>query len=224
MEHAGTLAPPLLMCGLGQSRGAPGFSCTDSWRVRGVTKGRGDKKIQLLASDLEPAFGKARVAMQGCLAFRSHLALSFPPCLPSSTLSAPHTQTRHWQNRALYLQEGEFGGGGIHQAAAPGAVHQVPTTLKVHSVPGVVELSGEALAGLVAKALGVARHGDTLHAGNPGDGDMGLRRGLSARGVWTGIQSAGRPCLCRLTAALLFVTPLRPFCSLLKCLPRACLP
>lgn len=70
MEHkGGTLASPLLICDLGQTGGAPGFSFMDSWRVRGVTEGRGDKKIQLLASDLEPAFGKARVARQGCPVF-----------------------------------------------------------------------------------------------------------------------------------------------------------
>lgn len=92
MEHAGTLAPPLLMCGLGQSRGAPGFSCTDSWRVRGVTKGRGDKKIQLLASDLEPAFWEG----ESSYARLSGLPLTLGPFLPPmppffNLVRTPHT-------------------------------------------------------------------------------------------------------------------------------------
>lgn len=42
--------------------------------------------------------------------------------------------------------------------------------LEVHSIPGMVELSREALSGLVAKALGVARHGDTVYTSDPGGG------------------------------------------------------
>lgn len=104
-----------------------------------------------------------------------------PPALlplPSSLLHLlppPSPPTRH-PAEPRYLQEGEFGGGGIHQAAAPGAVHQVPSPLQEHGVPGVVKLPGEALPRLVAKALGVARHRHALHASDPGAGQGSERR------------------------------------------------
>ena len=85
--------------------------------------------------------------------------------VPASPVSIDQTPAE-----LRYSQEGEFGRGGIHQATAPGAVHQVPSPLQEHGIPGVVKLPGEALPRLVAKALGVARHGHALHPSDPGAG------------------------------------------------------
>lgn len=68
----------------------------------------------------------------------------------------------------MHSQEGEFGGGCVHETAAPGAVQKVPAAIQEHGIPGVVELPGKALPCLVAEALGVARDGQALDSRDPG--------------------------------------------------------